>query len=107
MHFRAAMQLEKQQGDAYMKCSVLQIGTQIATDARDSSENGTHKTRTPRTLADLLEILGEIPPREFPMLRSTCSMLGTYLDKPVDQITIDSVNESRSGFRPFLEDRTS
>lgn len=89
-----------------MKCSVLQIGTQIATDARDSSENGTHKTRTPRTLADLLEILGEIPPREFPMLRSTCSMLGTYLDKPVDQITIDSVNESRSGFRPFLESRT-
>jgi hypothetical protein len=32
-------------------------------------------------------------------------MLASYLDKPTDQITIDSVNDARGGVRPFLESR--
>jgi integrase len=39
------------------------------------------------------------------MLRTTCSRIAAYLDMPAEQITIESVSETKPGFRPFLESR--
>jgi hypothetical protein len=89
-----------------MTHSALQFGTQIALEVRDASRNSTVEARNPKTLGDLLHILGENPPPEFPTMRATCARLSDYLDKPIDEITVDSVNETRDGFRPFLESRT-
>jgi integrase len=88
-----------------MTHSVLPFGTQIALAVRDSSESCANQVQSPKTLGDLLHILGENPPAEFPTLRTTCARLSDYLDKLIDQITMDSVNETRDGFRPYLESR--
>jgi Phage integrase SAM-like domain len=37
------------------------------------------------------------------MLRTTCALLGNYLNKPAEQISIDRINESREDFRAFLQ----
>src|SRR5665213_3332802 len=105
MQFSATLRQEPERGKAYMTHSVLPFGTQIALEVRDPSENSTDGVQGPQTLADLLDILGVKPPPEFPTMRTTCARFSDYLAKPVDQITIDSFNETRSGFRPFLEDR--
>jgi hypothetical protein len=39
------------------------------------------------------------------MLRTICALLVAYLDKSSAEITIDSVNDTRDRFRPFLENR--
>jgi integrase len=88
-----------------MTPSVLQIGTQIAHDVRDSSADCANQLQSPKTLGDLLHILRENPPPEFPTMCTTCARLSSYLDKLIDQITIDSVNQTRDGFRPYLESR--
>jgi hypothetical protein len=88
-----------------MTTSTIPIDTRIATDLRDSSENSTHERRKISTLTDLLDILRENPPRAFPMLRTTCSLLSAYLDTPSEQVLLDSISEARNGFRPYLEGR--
>lgn len=88
-----------------MTSPVLQFGTQIAADVRSTSGNSKPGARNLKTISDLLDMLAENPPSALPMLRTTCSLLGVYLDKPVDQVLIDSVNETRNGFRSFLESR--
>jgi hypothetical protein len=52
-----------------------------------------------------MDILAENPPRAFPMLRTTSALLTAYLARPATEITLDSVNDTRNAFRPFLEDR--
>ena len=88
-----------------MTTSVIPFGTQIASDIRDSSANCADAARALKTLENLLDILGEKPPPAFPMLKTTSALLAAYLDQPISQITIDSVNESRDGFRRFLKGR--
>jgi integrase len=88
-----------------MTTSVIPFGTQIASDIRDPSANCADAARGLKTLENLLDILGEKPPPAFPMLKTTSALLAAYLDQPISQITIDSVNESRDGFRRFLEGR--
>jgi hypothetical protein len=88
-----------------MTSSALQFGTRIAPDIREASANSTLEARKFKTLGDLLNVWREQPPRQIAMLRSTCVMLASYLDKPTDEITIDSVNDARGGVRPFLESR--
>ena len=88
-----------------MTASVLRSGTQIAPDVRDSSANSTLETQALKTLADLLAALAKDPPRAFPMLRTTSALLVAYLNDPPEKILVDSVNEAREGFRPYLEGR--
>ena len=88
-----------------MTDSVLRSGTQIAFDVRDSSANSTLETQDIKTLADLLAALAKNPPRAFPMLRTTSALLVAYLNDPPEKIQVDSVNEAREGFRPYLEGR--
>jgi integrase len=85
--------------------SIIPFGTLIAEEVRDSSENCMVPGGPPRTLGDLLDILGQTPPRAFPMLRSTCSKVACYLDAPVSQIELDALSDRRDGFRDFLEGR--
>jgi hypothetical protein len=46
-----------------------------------------------------------IPPRAFPMLRATCSLLGVYLNAAPGQVLLDSVNDRKDGFPSFLRGR--
>ena len=81
----------------------LQDGTEIAEELRDSSG---HDTPLPvKTTGDLLAILAEKPPISFPMLKTTCGHLGTYLGMPGDQITFDMLSVRRKGLRAFLSSR--
>lgn len=88
-----------------MNTSVLPFGTQIASEVLDASVNDTPEVIDLETVGDLLDRLATNPPRSFRMVRTTCSLLGIYLDKPVGDIPIDSVIETRGGFRTFLETR--
>ena len=89
-----------------MTHSVLPFGTQIAHEVRDPSANSTNEVQDLKTLGDLLHIFGKNPPRDFAAMRTACTWLAVYLDKATDQITIDAVDETRDGFRQFLESRT-
>ena len=86
-----------------MTTSVIPFGAPIAPDVRDASTSSLPEARSLITLGDLLNILGENPPPSFPMLRTTCALLGNYLNEPVEQISIDRLNESREDFRAFLQ----
>jgi hypothetical protein len=66
-----------------MTSSALQFGTRIAPDIREASANSTLEARKFKTLGDLLNVWREQPPRQIAMLRSTCVMLASYLDKPI------------------------
>ena len=88
-----------------MTHSILQLGTQNATPIHNSSETNAHAAPELRTLGDLLHILAENPPREFPMLRSTSSLLAAYLNKLPDEIPVGLVSDSRDGFRSYLKGR--
>src|ERR1019366_4350074 len=88
-----------------MTSPVLPIGTPIASDVRDPSANSTLEASDLRTLGDLLRRLEENPPPAFRMLRATCSLLGVYLNGSTEDVLLDSVEQTRDGFRPFLEGR--
>jgi hypothetical protein len=88
-----------------MTQSALHFGTPIAIEVPDSSANCTNQVQNLKTLGDLMHILGENPPRDFAALRTACTWLAVHLDKAADQITIDAVDETRDGFRPFLQSR--
>jgi hypothetical protein len=88
-----------------MTSTILHIGSTIASDLRDSSVYSDRSKQCPKTVGDLLRLLEDNPPREFSMLRSTCSMLADYFGKPADEILFDSVQEARTRLRPYLESR--
>ena len=88
-----------------MTTSALPFGTQIALNVRHSSEIGTSELVIPRTLDDLLRAWSKEPPRELPVLRTTCNLLAKYLDTPVEHVLLNKVKETRDGFRTFLEGR--
>jgi integrase len=88
-----------------MTDSNVHRGTQIAVDVRGSSERSANSIAPLKTLDDLLKSLAENPNGAFPMLRTTCSLLAAYIGKPITEITIASVNDSRKDFRGFLESR--
>lgn len=88
-----------------MSTTILPFGAQIALEFRGPSVLVAAKVQGLITLGDLLDILGGTPPPGFPMLRTTSSLLGAYLNKPIEEISVDLVSQTRNGFRPFLEDR--
>lgn len=57
------------------------------------------------TTGDLLARLAEEGARSLPMKRSTCGVLGMYLDEPGDAIPLDKIDLARRGFRAFLLSR--
>ena len=72
---------------------------------RISSENSSRESPTVNTVGELLDILRGSPVPELPVLKTTCSRLADYLGVQIDRMTIDMVNHSKDGFRPFLEER--
>jgi len=88
-----------------MSTSILQNGSEIAIDVRDSSAISVSAQGRPRTLGDLLTLWAENPPREEPMLSTTCARLADFFQMSVEDISIDAVHQSKKGFRPFLEGR--
>ena len=89
-----------------MTTSVIPFGSQIAFEVRDLSANSTPEVTDLKTVGDLLNRLATNPPRAYRMIKTTCSLLVTYLGLPTDKMLIESVHESKDGFRPFLEGRT-
>jgi integrase len=83
----------------------LQIGTENAIPLPISSDSDANHLPPVQTTGDLLKILDENPPREYAMLRTTCGLLGRYLDLPGNQIPFDMIELRKCGFRPFLESR--
>ena len=88
--------------NAYMNSALLQSGTEIAYDLRTSPNPSTITDVPVNTIGDLLTILEQRPPRSLAMLKTTCGLLGVYLNQPRDQILLDTVDARRSGFRQFL-----
>ncbi len=89
-----------------MNYATVPIGTPIAVYLPPSSANSAVSGTNLETLSDLLDIWETCPPRELAMLRTTSSLLTAFLGKSPDQITIDTVSESRDGFRAYLVSRT-
>ncbi len=88
-----------------MMAHVLPFGTRNAAILRGTSKSRASETADLKTLKDLLQMLQQHPASSQPMLRTTCSLLTVYLEKPPDQISIDLVNDTRNGFRHFLKSR--
>jgi integrase len=105
MQFQGAFHEVEPEGKADMKSPSLPVGTRIACDVRDSSTCSMLEVQSLTTIGGLLDILSKNPPRAFSMLRTTCSMLGTYLETPATQVPIDSIHKNKDGFRPFLQNR--
>ena len=98
--------LDMNHKDAYMNQATVLIGTPIAPHFRSSSTKSTVGDSTIETLGELLDIWEACPPRELPMLRTISSLLAAFLGKSPNQIMIDTVSESRDGFRAYLVTRT-
>jgi integrase len=88
-----------------MTVSTLPFGSQLASELIDSSPNYLAEPMSPKTLDDLLQIWERVPPRQLPVLQTTCSLLSTYLNVSVEELLLDSVNDNKDGFRAFLRDR--
>ena len=88
-----------------MNSSILQNGSPIACEVLDSSEIAAARNSAPNTLTDLMVLLRDNPPKSFPMLQSTASLIAKFLDATFDEITLDRVNEMRGRFRRYLETR--
>ena len=84
---------------------ILRNGTEIASDLRGSSNQAELTVTSPQTTGDLLAILEEERPRSLAMIKTTCGLLGTYLDLRGDQIPLTTINSRRGGFRQFLSAR--
>ena len=87
-----------------MSSAMLQIGSEIAQDVRTSI--GQDVQLRIKTTGDVLAIVGQEPGRSTAMLRTTCGLLGLYLDLPGNDIPIDTLDARRKGFREFLVQRT-
>jgi hypothetical protein len=99
-----------------MSDAVLQIGSEIATEAASSSQNFADPVMidtsaglvatTPKTVADMIELWAANPPREIAMLKTTCARLADYHAVLGTELTLDAVDVARGGFRAFLKSRT-
>jgi integrase len=88
-----------------MSGSVLPFGSEIALTLPISSETLVIASQPPTTIGDLLSEWETKPARDARMFRVTCARLGDYLQMPVEEITLEAVVRSKSGFRPFLVSR--
>lgn len=88
-----------------MSFATVPIGTPIAVPLPDPSSFDARPRDSVKTTGDLLAILSKEPPRSLAMLRTTCGLLGKYLNLPGDQIPINQIEDQKRGFRPFLEGR--
>ncbi len=86
-----------------MTFATLQFGTQIAQDP--SIPSNQNAPLPIRTTGDLLATLAVKPPRSLAMLKTTCGLLGVYLDLPGNDIPFDTLDARGKGFRAFLVDR--
>jgi integrase len=88
-----------------MNFAILQPGTEIAYVVPDASAVIAVQHTNLVTTGDLLARLAQEGARSLPMLRSTCVVLGMYLNEPADQIPLDKMDLARRGFRAFLLSR--
>lgn len=88
-----------------MNFAALQCGTEIASIIPAASLMVASPTKLVTT-GDLLARLAQEGARSLPMQRSTCVVLGMYLNEPADQIPLDKIDLARRGFRAFLLSRT-
>jgi hypothetical protein len=88
-----------------MTSTILPNGSQIAGDLPSTSDKSARITTPVQNTGDLLAILEQKPPRSFAMLKTTCGILGTYLNLPGDQVPFDMIEARRGGFRQFLAGR--
>ncbi len=86
-----------------MLFATVQSGNTIAKNLRNSSRSADTQTQAPTTVASLLDILADDPPKAFPMLKTTCTHLSAFFNRPVAEILLDSVELEKDGFRRFLE----
>ena len=83
----------------------LQNGSVIATEVPIQSTQFTEVRISPKTVSNLLDSLQQAHPKGFAMLRSTCAILSSYLDKPASELTVQEVFDSKDSLRDFLESR--
>lgn len=102
MQIRECFLAEEQDVNADMNNLNDRFGSKIAAELLNPSARCTAASPVPKSLADLLDILKQDPPPSFPMLRTTCSLLAAYLEKSVEEITINLIQSSRDRFRPYL-----
>jgi hypothetical protein len=88
-----------------MTASVLPCGTEIAIELAKVSDISANAFRPPLTLGDLMSLWEVDPPRHVKMLRTTCVRLADYQQRPVEEITLEAVAQTRNGLRPYLESR--
>ena len=87
--------------------TILQNGSEIACNLRNSSDNcnTAHPLSVPYTVGDMLRLWVHSHPRQEAMLRVTCARLADYLGASVDDIPLNLVWQKRKDFRPFLVSR--
>jgi hypothetical protein len=87
-----------------MNSPQVPIGSQIAADLPPTSpfNSASIQFQPPATLDDLLRVWEQEPPRELPVLKTTCSLLSEYLEASIEEIRLDWLSEMRGGFRAFL-----
>lgn len=103
LHFQLKLRFQVRERKAYIIINNLLLGTPLAQVVRNPSAI-TH-AGPPITISDLLDRLSLCPTRSLPMLRTTCSLLASYLNHAPAEILLDTISETRNGFRPFLEQR--
>lgn len=86
-----------------MTIAVLLSGTETALADRSSSQQCASPQHNLATMSDLLDALAKNPPPELAMLRSTCTRFAAFMNEDPIKISIDSIYDNRSGFRPHLE----
>jgi integrase len=87
------------EGNAYMSFAIDQIGSLIASDAREPAP----VVKVPTTVSELLVLLSKEPPESFPMLRSTASKIAQFCGTSTEELTLDRVYQMRLQFRRYLE----
>ena len=88
-----------------MTSTIVPNGSEIASDLLSASDKSASTTVTVQNTGDLLAILEQNPPRSFATLKTTCGLLGTYLNLPGNQVPFDMIEARRGGFRQFLVGR--
>ena len=79
-----------------MSFTTIPDGTQIASGAHNVSPNGALNKTPPATLDDLIVRLETNPPKSFPMLGTTSSLIAGFLNLSLDEIKLDHLIERRT-----------
>jgi len=88
-----------------MSIAIVPNGSLIADYVLDSANNDSTRSSVPNTLGDLMVLLERNPPKSFPMLGTTASLIAAFFDSSFEETTIDRVNQMRGRFRRYLETR--